>query len=121
MRISDWSSDVCSSDLSLPTIRQWRQPLTVPVYLAIGLYTGALWMALLTACFGGAADGFLWLAVLAAIASAALKLAYWRAVDAGPAAATAATATGLGPPRSEERRGGKEWVSTCRSRWAPVH
>src|SRR3546814_10969793 len=23
--------------------------------------------------------------------------------------------------RSEERRGGKEWVSTCRSRWAPYH
>src|SRR3546814_1032953 len=24
MRISDWSSDVCSSDLSLPIIRWWR-------------------------------------------------------------------------------------------------
>src|SRR3546814_18531569 len=24
-------------------------------------------------------------------------------------------------PRSEERRGGKEWVSTCRSRWSPVN
>src|SRR3546814_13615004 len=23
--------------------------------------------------------------------------------------------------RSEERRGGKEWVSTCRSRWSPDH
>src|SRR3546814_13394315 len=23
--------------------------------------------------------------------------------------------------RSEERRGGKEWVSTCRSRWWPFH
>src|SRR3546814_12828427 len=23
--------------------------------------------------------------------------------------------------RSEERRVGKEWVSTCRSRWAPYH
>src|SRR3546814_21136348 len=22
---------------------------------------------------------------------------------------------------SEERRGGKEWVSTCRSRWSPYH
>src|SRR3546814_16505568 len=29
-----------------------------------------------------------------------------------------------GPPfigRSEERRVGKEWVSTCRSRWSPYH
>src|SRR3546814_16957067 len=23
--------------------------------------------------------------------------------------------------RSEERRGGKEWVSTCRSRWSPIN
>src|SRR3546814_20512564 len=29
------------------------------------------------------------------------------------------SAKGL-PQRSEERRGGKECVSTCRSRWAPV-
>src|SRR3546814_18280156 len=32
----------------------------------------------------------------------------------------------LGPPwfmafRSEERRVGKEWVSTCRTRWSPYH
>src|SRR3546814_9637247 len=26
-----------------------------------------------------------------------------------------------GSTRSEERRVGKEWVSTCRSRWAPYH
>src|SRR3546814_3673972 len=25
------------------------------------------------------------------------------------------------PARSEERRVGKEWVSTCRSRWSPDH
>src|SRR3546814_17021041 len=27
----------------------------------------------------------------------------------------------IGPPRSEERRVGKECVSTCRSRWSPYH
>src|SRR3546814_13425625 len=27
----------------------------------------------------------------------------------------------VGPERSEERRVGKECVSTCRSRWAPYH
>src|SRR3546814_16643451 len=27
----------------------------------------------------------------------------------------------LGPSRSEERRVGKECVSTCRSRWSPYH
>src|SRR3546814_11982906 len=29
--------------------------------------------------------------------------------------------TGVGARRSEERRVGKEWVSTCRSRRAPYH
>src|SRR3546814_21028536 len=28
---------------------------------------------------------------------------------------------GTGKPRSEERRVGKECVSTCRSRWSPYH
>src|SRR3546814_20474065 len=27
----------------------------------------------------------------------------------------------VGSLRSEERRVGKEWVSTCRSRWSPYH
>src|SRR3546814_12136444 len=27
----------------------------------------------------------------------------------------------INEPRSEERRGGKECVSTCRSRWSPYH
>src|SRR3546814_11573914 len=30
-------------------------------------------------------------------------------------------AEGGGVGRSEERRVGKEWVSTCRSRWSPYH
>src|SRR3546814_19655123 len=30
-----------------------------------------------------------------------------------------AGASGLPASRSAERRGGKEWVSTCRSRWSP--
>src|SRR3546814_12352209 len=29
--------------------------------------------------------------------------------------------TGAGPVRSEERRVGKECVSTCNSRWSPYH
>lgn len=81
---------------SLPTIRQWRHPLTVPAYLAIALYTGGLWMALLTAALGGGADIFLWLSVVSGIGVAALKLAYWQSIDSGAPAATAASATGLG-------------------------
>src|SRR3546814_10360998 len=63
MRISDWSSDVCSSDLS-------PLPASIPP-------------------------------------------------QAVPAPRPAYRAT---PPwRSEERRVGKECVSTCRSRWSPYH
>src|SRR3546814_2536171 len=61
MRISDWSSDVCSSDL-----------------LVIGFGT---------------------------------SLGY-HTTDKG---------TQLPRARSEERRVGKECVSTCRSRWSPYH
>src|SRR3546814_3229445 len=72
MRISDWSSDVCSSDLG-----QNGRVLVI----AGGPYTGA-----------PALVGY--------------------------------GALGVGADlihRSEERRVGKECVSTCRSRWSPYH
>src|SRR3546814_11442744 len=62
MRISDWSSDVCSSDLGLPS-------------------TG------------------------------------WLLSDER----SAPPSIDLYGSRSEERRVGKECVSTCRSRWSPYH
>src|SRR3546814_2310588 len=73
MRISDWSSDVCSSDLAIGAI-------------------------------GGGIRGY----ELGVVAGALLF---------------AAPALGMGPAltRSEERRVGKECVSTCRSRWSPYH
>src|SRR3546814_7188947 len=67
MRISDWSSDVCSSDLSTGSRsrRHARRPLT--------------------------------------------------------AEPDAHLTRGRRRLRSEERRVGKECVSTCRSRWSPYH
>src|SRR3546814_13194927 len=47
-----------------------------------------------------------------------------RAVQAGKLTARKdqrANEAAVGGGRSEERRGGKEWVSTCRSRWSPDH
>src|SRR3546814_8369276 len=71
MRISDWSSDVCSSDLLgesvLPSYMQLLFPCR-PVYFH---------------CFHVPVSPF--------------------------------------HSRSEERRVGKECVSTCRSRWSPYH
>src|SRR3546814_1733855 len=77
MRISDWSSDVCSSDLCL----RRRQP-------------------------GADAAGMSGL-------EDRVNNHWGRMVRA------ALVSTLLG--RSEERRVGKECVSTCRSRWSPYH
>src|SRR3546814_7996284 len=77
MRISDWSSDVCSSDLpwrNLPPAMQTRLESS-------GLRNGdALW-------------------------SYQASFEWNQSFE----------------PRSEERRVGKECVSTCRSRWSPNH
>src|SRR3546814_4798810 len=85
MRISDWSSDVCSSDL--PDHFQ----------LAAGIEHDP-------------AAGF-W-----RLAEAKLGLGLTLIEDALDQDLDAATAI-----RSEERRVGKECVSTCRSRWSPYH
>src|SRR3546814_11623503 len=45
----------------------------------------------------------------------------WRLVRDPDGAQGWVVARLLDPQRSEERRVGKECVSTCRSRWSPVH
>src|SRR3546814_16291103 len=93
MRISDWSSDVCSSDLPL---ERGRAVLGL-VELADGIAIPALG--------GGPPRGLLLIDELAELRGAARDVA---ALD-------------LRLPRSEERRVGKECVSTCRSRGLPLH
>src|SRR3546814_16634747 len=57
---------------------------------------------------------------------AALREAVGLRASAVPAQASVASAQKAAGKRarfvrSEERRVGKEWVSTCRSRWSPYH
>src|SRR3546814_15711630 len=73
MRISDWSSDVCSSDLLSAELTE----------------TGERFEGILP--------------------------------PAAPGPAFALRKRAIGVIRSEERRVGKECVSTCRSRWSPYH
>src|SRR3546814_19326974 len=96
MRISDWSSDVCSSDLgSLAGA-------------AIGAGFG-LWVGGLVAGIAGA--------MIVTYGGAALRAALAKAFGRdAPAAFIEDTVAIL---RSEERRVGKEFVSTCRSRCTP--
>src|SRR3546814_2581506 len=86
MRISDWSSDVCSSDLISAVQRAVR---TLPI-------------ATVTA------------AVITAMNAAPV-------IALGTLNTSRSTRSDPASDRSEERRVGKECVSTCRSRWSPYH
>src|SRR3546814_13701753 len=99
MRISDWSSDVCSSDL-LARIGGPADPDFVD-WLAVDRIEGREWDIGLHRR---------WLDPTRPFAEAVLKPAHGALV-------TSATLRA----RSEERRVGKECVSTCRSRWSPDH
>src|SRR3546814_3507986 len=86
MRISDWSSDVCSSDLRT----RFMENETTDTAFTPTPGCAVVWIAAL--CAGGPHP--------------------FPAPHYGH---------GGGRGRSEERRVGKECVSTCRSRWSPSH
>src|SRR3546814_14775166 len=98
MRISDWSSDVCSSDL-LGQIGRHRSERIILVMLG-------------TAMAPEIRDD-----------DPTLPLVGGELEERVPRRAIGAHAVheqeDVG--RSEERRVGKECVSTCRSRWSPYH
>jgi sulfite dehydrogenase (quinone) subunit SoeC len=81
---------------TLKTIPQWRHVLTVPVYLAFALATGAALLTAIATAFGR----FQWFQIALALAALAivslLKIFYWRAIDAAAPSFTTGQATGLG-------------------------
>jgi DMSO reductase anchor subunit len=81
---------------SLKTIRQWKHALTVPVYLAFALATGACLLATIAFPFGRLQAVQLAIAAFAILAVIILKLIYWRGIDAEPRSRTMGHATGLG-------------------------
>src|SRR3546814_17824841 len=100
MRISDWSSDVCSSDLYV---------------VSPAMATGNRWSAAgdstagdSTAGDSTAGEGRLVVAGLAVL------------VDEVGALVVLLFAVVVRLLRSEERRVGKDCDSTCRSRWSPL-
>src|SRR3546814_14721106 len=101
MRISDWSSDVCSSDLE--NLAQYTEPMNArsdEEELTIGAnIVGSLGSSLVPA---------------------ALRQ-YNQAVHDPIKRDTTGDKTFLDRVRSEERRVGKECASTFRSRWSPYH
>src|SRR3546814_14786071 len=98
MRISDWSSDVCSSDLFgrvgrivAELLRTHQRP-----YIAVD--------ADIDAVAAARRDGFI-----------------VRYADVARPGSLNQLTIENADARSEERRVGKECVSTCRSRWSPYH
>src|SRR3546814_16714141 len=99
MRISDWSSDVCSSDLGAPV-----PALLAQAAIALGLVAmGALQRSGVEAMVEYLSPVFWLFFLLTGIALFVLRIRE------------------PGRERSEERRVGKECVSTCRSRWSTYH
>src|SRR3546814_18501313 len=107
MRISDWSSDVCSSDLRFPQFIDLVRSMLVDVD-----HIGAAPRHDLDKPDPREMPE---------------RLAHRRMAhsEARGDFALAQPRSGRTPPfddvRSEERRVGKECVSTCRSRWSPYH
>jgi sulfite dehydrogenase (quinone) subunit SoeC len=81
---------------SLKPIREWRQPLVPPVYLAFAVMTGALLLHALLLLFGA---GRGWAAALALLATAlafGFKGRYWAVIGRAEPRPTPESATGLG-------------------------
>src|SRR3546814_2573937 len=144
MRISDWSSDVCSSDLmrlpelsaQLPVVRledagMARQMAEYVLHGIVqasrqfshyaALQQAGQWRQLPPIRYADWPVGIMGLGAIGsqvaqAVAAAGYPTAGWsrsaRHIDG-------VQTFGGSDQRSEERRVGKECVSTCRSRWSP--
>lgn len=89
---------------TLITIRQWHQPLTVPVYLAFALATGAVLLLAIAAIFGRFQIFQSGLAIVALAVTLVLKFLYWRRIDEETKTYTIEAATGLARPGEKVRQ-----------------
>jgi DMSO reductase anchor subunit len=89
---------ICTAKIysTLTTIRAWNHALTVPVYLAFALATGAGLMTAIATAFGRYQIFQMILAITAVLLVGLLKFFYWRSIDAAMRTHTMAAATGLG-------------------------
>src|SRR3546814_13194627 len=98
MRISYWSSDVCSSDLDYTSLVREK----------VGDYLAKVYDGHVSAYYPAFPEGNV----------ARVHIIIGRQADRTPRIPSATLEEAI---RSEERRVGKECVSTCRSGWSPCH
>src|SRR3546814_9027297 len=118
MRISDWSSDVCSSDL--PGTRLDESELAT----RYGMSRTPVREAFKALAGMGLVEQRPHRGVVVALPSRKRMEEMFEVmaeIEATCARLAAVRMTGPERRRSEERRVGKECVSTCRSRWSPLH
>src|SRR3546814_19769482 len=116
MRISDWSSDVCSSDLlQLRNISKRYPGCLANDAIDLSIQPGEI-HALLGE--NGAGKSTL-MKIIYGVTQADSGEVIWQGqqVDLRNPAQARSLGIGMVFQRSAERRVGKEWVSTCRSRW----
>src|SRR3546814_4222368 len=105
MRISDWSSDVCSSDLFIE--KYIEQPRHIEIQVLGDKHGNVIFLH---------------------ERECSIQRRHQKVIEEAPSPfLDAKTRKAMGEQavalakRSEERRVGKECVSTCRSRWSPYH
>jgi DMSO reductase anchor subunit len=81
---------------TLKPIHAWHNRWVVPSYLALGLYTGAMWLLAIASCFGMADAMMSHVAVAALLVAFYSKRSYWRFIDTTASSATPESATALG-------------------------
>src|SRR3546814_20826747 len=125
MRISDWSSDVCSSDLGDARSVQYGRQHVAPLVVGAQQETRVAgrrpgWRNIgIQKIKGGQVEG-----AVRRYDGREQGAQADRQGDHGRTnrrRRTAETVENIAFIRSEERGGGKECVSTCRSRWSPEH
>src|SRR3546814_20735646 len=123
MRISDWSSDVCSSDLLTTTAWAMDGVQHNPSSGRSAILPGR--SGRLPALGGTDADAEIFDLVVVTEQRPKIEFGAGAGGDVvrtrGPSRLRMDDFAAIVFGRSEERRVGKECVSTCRSRWSPYH
>src|SRR3546814_17796592 len=118
MRISDWSSDVCSSDLCIGPPAAKDSYLNIPAIISAAEITGA--DAIHPGCgFLSENERFAEIIEAHDMIFVGPKPEHIRTL--GDKVAAKRHAVKLGLPKSAERRVGKVVLSQCRNRWVAVH
>src|SRR3546814_11338738 len=110
MRISDWSSDVCSSDLCAGSGENSVRKLWKTSAKAV--------KSVLVAGAGLSREILLELAFFTLVL---IRIRWLFAFGGDIRPFSRMLGVEFQPLRSEERSVGKECVSTCRARWSPYH